>query len=296
MTEKSKDDTDAQQRLVKSGASAAGAMLGALAGTAISTAIGVASGGVLIGVLAGSLLEEIIKNGMLDFAERHLSSRERCRVDTTLLYTINKIQELSNEGKVPREDWFHLQDETGRSSANEIFEGVLLKAKSEPQEKKLKFLGYFLANVAFNYTISPELANLFLKIADELSYRQFCYLSLIDRLKGLDAEPLRNRIHHNLDLEVLRREEMRLHLYDFGEHGLIEDDCSGYGYNTRLSEIGKVFLSLFELSKISEDDLLKLVRLLNLCNEGFEKLPNLPQRNQLGQYIKIEELKQIFKL
>ncbi|MEM9509127.1 MAG: hypothetical protein AAGA16_15830, partial [Cyanobacteria bacterium P01_E01_bin.35] len=57
---------------------------------------------------------------------------------------------------------------------------------------------------------------------------------------------------------------------DFGGCGLITGDYSGYGYRDYLSEMGKLFVDLFKLSEIPEEDLKELASLIILCNESHK--------------------------
>ncbi len=288
------------KKILSSAASITSSTIGAVTGNALGTAFAGPVGG-FIGALGGAVLEEIFKSLVEDFGHRILSSREKVKVKMVLDYGLERIQEFIKEGKIPRKDWLATVDETGRSYADEIFEEALFKAQRESQEKKIRFLGYFLANISFDDSVSSELAYSLLKIAEQLSYRQFCFLALIEKVGILNVEPLRGRIHKDLELEILKREEMRLHFYDFGEHGLIDGDGNSsvgdddFGYIDCLSEVGEVFCRLFELSKIPSQDLHSLAKLLDLSNNSLEKQPLLPNRNKSPKKVtKIDELKYLF--
>ena len=276
--------------LAQSSASVVGGTVGAVAGSLFP-------GGIFLGAIAGTVLGEIVEKGFEDFLNRFLSHREQLRIKSAASYAITKIKALLDSGNAPRDDEFFQQDETKCSSADEIFEGVLLKAKNENQEKKIEFIGYFFANVAFRPDISADCANSFLRIAEDLSYRQFCYLALINKVNSLDVEPLRNRIHSNHELTILNQEEMYLHKSsDFGGCGLIMGDYSGYGYSDYLSDVGKLFFDLFELSEIPEEDLKELANLLVLCKESHDVPPTSIQRNKSYSYTKITDLEDMFYL
>lgn len=278
------------KEVVRSTASVVGATAGAVAGSLIP-------GGTILAALVGTVLGEIVGKGLEDILNRVLSDREQLRINSAAHYAITKIKALQDLGNEPRDDQFFQQDETQRSSADEIFEGVLLRAKNENQEKKIKFIGYFFANVAFRSDISVDCANSFLKIAEDLSYRQFCYLALINKITSLDVEPLRNRIHSNHELTILTQEEMYLHKKSaFGGCGLLRGDRSIYQFGDYLSDVGKLFFDLFELSEIPEEDLKQLAILFVSCKESHEKIPILPEGNKTYSYTKITDLEQIFNL
>lgn len=91
----------------------------------------------------GAVVGKTTKRVIIEFASRLLSSREEARIGATISYAALKIQQRLDAGDIPRSDGFFSADETGRSNADEIFEGVLLKAKNEIQEKKLNSKPYF---------------------------------------------------------------------------------------------------------------------------------------------------------
>ncbi len=107
-----------------------------------------------------------------------LGKREEVRVGAVLAFAGEKIREKMENGEQVRQDGFFEEQPDDRSDAEEIFEGVLLAAQREHQEKKLRFYGNLVANIAFDPTISRERANLLLKMGEELTYRQMCLLAI----------------------------------------------------------------------------------------------------------------------
>jgi hypothetical protein len=146
-----------------------------------------------LGAMAGYALPEIVE-AIQDFANRQLSSWEEQRVAAAARFAIERILKRQERGHQLRNDGFFIKPKHERSPANQIFEGVLLKSKSEHEDKKVKLLGNFFANIAFMPEISPPEANHLLKVADGLTYRQLCLLALFHtkerskRLKLRDSE------------------------------------------------------------------------------------------------------------
>jgi hypothetical protein len=56
---------------------------------------------------------------------------------------------------------------------------VLITAKRQHEERKVEFMGYLLANVAFHAEIDEHLANWLIRMIDELSWMQLCLLSVV---------------------------------------------------------------------------------------------------------------------
>ena len=85
-----------------------------------------------------------------------------------------------------RVDGFLDTDESGRSSAEEICEAVIRAAQREYEEKKIFFQGNLLGNIPFHPEVDSSQANLLVRLASELSYQQYCLLSLFMRPKEFD--------------------------------------------------------------------------------------------------------------
>jgi len=170
-------DEDKIKSLISAGSDITGAASGSAIGFLIGGPVGAALGG-LSGVIICRSLSEI--------AGRLLSHRETVRVGATATYAITKIKSRLDSGDKLRNDGFFKEQEEGRSDAEEIFEGVLLKAKNEHEEKKTRIIGNIFANTAFNSAISVGQANHALRIAESLTYRQMCLLSLITVTEGIE--------------------------------------------------------------------------------------------------------------
>lgn len=165
---------------------------GPLAGTTIAVTVGFATGGPF-GAVAAAALGPLVASVAKECMGRALTRRQRQKVGAGFLHALDTIHRRLESGDRPREDGFFDLDETGRSSAQEIFEGVLLKCQNEHQEKKLKYIGNIIANAGFSPAVSPETVNRVLEIAGHLTYRQICFLGLIGGYakRGMNTEFLR---------------------------------------------------------------------------------------------------------
>lgn len=155
-----------------------------MVGGMASTAIGLMTIGPVGAILLGGLGSGISKM-LVDVTERQLSKRELTRIGATTAVAITKINENIESGKEIRKDDFFPSSNYQRSSAEEIFEGVLIKAKNEHEERKVRLLGNIFANTAFMPKISVGEVNHILKMIDSLTYRQLCTMSLIFKKKSL---------------------------------------------------------------------------------------------------------------
>jgi hypothetical protein len=254
-----KETEDKAKAIVSAGSEIAGAAVGGALGFFAGGPV-VAAGAGVFGVIVSRSVRKILG----DYANRYLSKREEARIGATAAYALVRLRERLERGDNLRDDNFFKLDSSGRSPAHEILEGVLQKARNEHQEKKLKYLGNLFANLAFRKDVSPDAANLLLKTAEDMTYRQFYFLYLVHKHREINVQALRRPTHQILELELLKREEMSLHAIDLGTIGLL----GGTGrWNDKLSDIGRLFFDLLDLSEIPEDDMSAVERLLHMCTQ-----------------------------
>ncbi|MDQ3969537.1 MAG: hypothetical protein M3275_14230 [Thermoproteota archaeon] len=98
------------------------------------------TGGAITGVIVASGLQVLLKKGVKDQMRRKLSTPEEYRTGQVLFQFRTKLEQNLREGRTLREDGF-LSRSINERSAAEIFEGVLLAAQREYEEKKIKFEG-----------------------------------------------------------------------------------------------------------------------------------------------------------
>jgi hypothetical protein len=137
--------------------------------------------GALAGAAASPVLARTIRGVALEFAGRMLSQRERVKAASVIEIAANRIQEKIQLGYELRSDDFLVSEPGRRSVADEVAEGVLISAQREHEERKLPYLGNLLANIAFEDDLNRSQANLLLRLADRLSYRQLCLLAIFGR-------------------------------------------------------------------------------------------------------------------
>jgi hypothetical protein len=201
-----------------------GFFLGGPVGGAAAGAIGTATGGLLA-----------------DIATRMLSQREKARVGATAQYAFEQIQRNLDAGQTIRRDTFTSGSPDGRAPFEEILEGVLIKAQREHEEKKIRYLGQFLGNIAFDANCSSGQANYLLSLLERLTYQQ---LVMIRTFRPL---VIRGNIAPDLgedpsprELEYISRcmeeqESLRMDLLETMENGAFNSD--GIAANAALMEL-----------------------------------------------------------
>ncbi len=240
---------------------------GGAAGAAIGLLIGGPTGAVLGGA-GGPAVARAIRHLAIEFNQRVLGEREEARVGATIAFGVEKVQQNITNGQQVRQDSFFQEQFGDRAAAEEIFEGVLLVAQREYQEKKLRFYGNLVANIAFHPEIDRDHANVLIKAGEEVSYRQMCLLALfILRDRGyfaLRRGDYRGGVEISFTLVVLLEEIYQL--FQRGVLGLPGDTLLGVTdvnpAGMKVYGTGTDLYNLMELWEIDAQDLSQLALLL----------------------------------
>lgn len=155
----------------------AGLAVGAAAGAGLGTAMAGPVGAVG-GALAGDAIEKVFKWAGNEISKRILSKREEKRISDVMTVAKEKIKSNFEENKILRADDF-FSELDNRTSAEEILEGTLIVAQKEYEERKIKYIANLYANIAFDESISREIADRLIKISSELTYRQLMILCAV---------------------------------------------------------------------------------------------------------------------
>jgi hypothetical protein len=172
-TDREQEGTSAALELIGLGSEVIGGAAGA--------AIGLVGGppGAVGGAVAGVAVTRGLKRVAQEIHDRALSPRQRARAGLALMYAADEIAARLMAGEAPREDGFFDERPGERPPSQELLEGVLLKATSEYEERKVRYLGALYASVVFEPSASPASANSFLRTVDSMTYGELVCLALI---------------------------------------------------------------------------------------------------------------------
>jgi hypothetical protein len=158
------DNIDEDRRdIINLGTNITGSATAALAGALVAGPLGAVLGGI-----AGPLLTDI--------TQRLISHKEKTRTGALYEYTAHRIKTNLENGMTVRNDDFWNTD--NHAGINEIMEGVVIASQREHEEKKLRYYGNLMGNIAFDASVSRSDGNLLIRTADGLSYRQLCLLEI----------------------------------------------------------------------------------------------------------------------
>jgi hypothetical protein len=150
--------------LIDFGKGSASSTAAVLVGNAVAGPVG----GIASGIVASGL-QVMLKRVVSDQRRRKLSTLEEIRTGKVLLQFRTKLEQNLREGRSLREDGFLSRSVNERSVAAEIFEGILLAAQREYEERKIKFEGNLLANIVCDSTIRRESTNFLVRLARRYS-------------------------------------------------------------------------------------------------------------------------------
>ena len=230
---------------------------------------GAAVGGVLGGPV-GAVVGAGVTYAASEVLRRILAPRQVLRIDTVLTAAEERMMELASSGRELRSDGFFDEKTGERSDWEEVAEGVLVTAMTDYEEKKSVFYGYLIANIAFEPRVDRGAAHSVMRLAQQLSYRQLCFLALVPQKRDrfpLPAKPRRSNVEWSTGIAQRDLDEL-----GFAHHELVSVEPKpdkrlptniGVPSDLRLTSRGTLLYVLMELSRIEDEDLQDLSELLN---------------------------------
>lgn len=107
--------------------------------------------------------------------------RERVRAGAALAFAVEYAATLHRNGRRARDDgWFDGRT-GGRPAAQELAEAVVAAARRSTDERRVRHLGYLLAEVTVSPDVDLELAGRALRLVESLSWRQLALLAGVGR-------------------------------------------------------------------------------------------------------------------
>lgn len=265
------------------GASALGSIFGVL--SAASTSGQAASVAAIFGAGAAGAAGVAIFGGIAmaleKIAERRLPISDNQKVLKALECATEKISARIRLGEVPRNDSFFDVDDFGRSSSDEIIDGVIFGVLSEHEEKKIEYIGNIYSAACFNELMTVDLLNHLVKIANDLTYSQMVLLAIFARNGQPDKHQLRMDDYSGLDRysgNEIPNEETSIYTdhyllqsYELAEHGFLRKPFIDHpGAYERLDQPAIIAPGILELTKFGQAAYLAM------------GLSNIPEEEQLA--------------
>lgn len=234
-----------------------------IAGGAVGGAIGLIGGpaGAILGGTLGAAFVVAIK----EIIYRQLSNRQEVRVAASVTYALTGVQSKLDAGMEIRTDGFFGAGEH-RSSAEELFEGILLKCKDQYQEKKIPYISRIFEQTIFDNQISAELANQILLTAESFTYRRLCIIAYFGRFNEFNHETtmkdpyvLYKEVAWPIELEMILQD-----ICDLVYLGTIQNSAAIFTRHDlipasiQITPLGSTYLSVMGLAEIPVDDLIHI--------------------------------------
>ena len=247
--------------------------LGGTTGAAVGTIGGPA--GVVGGAAAGVVVTRALMQVGDEIEGRLTGPAQRERMGGALFVAFQEIEARLAANEQPRRDgFFEADNERERPVAEELLEGVLLRAGDSYEQKRVPFLGRLYASVAFQEDISPAYSHYLLRVADRLSFRQLALLALFadeqhrDALRRVDRHLSEVRGERPTPPEPATLAELNQlgndNLLGFRQQGgsvahfaaVIEGGSFAGSYSkTAPTPLGQTLFEVMELAKIPRPDL-----------------------------------------
>ncbi len=107
--------------------------------------------------------------------------REQVRAGAALAFAVEYAATQHRAGRPARHDgWFDARPGS-RPAAEDVAEAVVAAARRSTDERRVRHLGYLLAEIACSPELDAELAGRALRLTDELSWRQLALLAGVGR-------------------------------------------------------------------------------------------------------------------
>ena len=106
---------------------------------------------------------------------------ERARAGAVLAFAAELSVTRSHQGRPVRGDGFFAVSSAARSAAERLVEDVVQAARLTTEERRVRHLGYLVAEVAVSPDVDTPLAARALQLAQSCSWRQLVFLAAVGR-------------------------------------------------------------------------------------------------------------------
>ncbi|SDF44493.1 hypothetical protein SAMN05660485_03383 [Blastococcus fimeti] len=107
--------------------------------------------------------------------------REQVRAGAALAFAVEYAATQHRAGRPARSDGWFADRPGSRPAADELAEAVVAAARRSADERRVRHLGYLLAEVSCSPDLDAEVAGRALRLADDLSWRRLGLLAAVGR-------------------------------------------------------------------------------------------------------------------
>ena len=173
-------------------------------------------------------IEKLYEGFISEVYESIYTFRESRKILTVLQYSLKTIYENLNGNNNIRKDAFLINTEDGKSLSEEITEGILISARNEHEERKLKYYGYLLGNIMFKEDLDIDECNRLIITSRNLSYSKIKLINMYV-------------ISQSIQVPILKRENYtKTGIKDYKLLGILQDTLDmiqKYHYSNTLPKL-----------------------------------------------------------
>lgn len=228
---------------------------------------------VLDGKKYGKELERLYGEFIDEIREHVYSKKESKKILVTLYFSLKIIKENLDKNMNIKEENFIIINNENKLLIEEFMDGIVINAKNEHEENKLKYYGYLLGNLIFKENLDRDESNRLIKISRSLSYCQIKLINMYIISQMIQVPILKREDYTKTGIENYRLLGVLQDTLDMiqksilnGSGKLVLDIVQINPSKVKVQGIGTLLYNLMGLSKMPYDEMEDLLDILSNKN------------------------------
>ena len=228
---------------------------------------------VLDGKKYGKELERLYEEFIDEIRENVYSKKESKKILVTLYFSLKIIKENLDKNMNIKEENFIIINNENKLLIEEFMDGIVINAKNEHEENKLKYYGYLLGNLIFKENLDRDESNRLIKISRSLSYCQIKLINMYIISQMIQVPILKREDYTKTGIENYRLLGVLQDTLDMiqksilnGSGKLVLDIVQINPSKVKVQGIGTLLYNLMGLSKMPYDEMEDLLDILSNKN------------------------------
>ena len=228
---------------------------------------------VLDGKKYGKELERLYEEFIDEIREHVYSKKESKKILVTLYFSLKIIKENIDKNMNIKEENFIIINNENKLLIEEFMDGIVINAKNEHEENKLKYYGYLLGNLIFKENLDRDESNRLIKISRSLSYCQIKLINMYIISQMIQVPILKREDYTKTGIENYRLLGVLQDTLDMiqksilnGSGKLVLDIVQINPSKVKVQGIGTLLYNLMGLSKMPYDEMEDLLDILSNKN------------------------------
>lgn len=228
---------------------------------------------VLDGKKYGKELERLYEEFIDEIREHVYSKKESKKILVTLYFSLKIIKENIDKNMNIKEENLIIINNENKLLIEEFMDGIVINAKNEHEENKLKYYGYLLGNLIFKENLDRDESNRLIKISRSLSYCQIKLINMYIISQMIQVPILKREDYTKTGIENYRLLGVLQDTLDMiqksilnGSGKLVLDIVQINPSKVKVQGIGTLLYNLMGLSKMPYDEMEDLLDILSNKN------------------------------